>query len=241
MHNVNNITFNKRKHKIAVVTGGSRGIGLRLCHELLNRDLQVVSGSRSTSFNELGVTEDGITFQALDVRDETSVSRFFNWIHEKLGPVDILINNAGVGVFKSIQEITAHEWKTMIDTNLTGAFLCAKHACQLMQSNGGGRIINMGSVVDTCSVVENSGYSASKAGLKALSGVINEEYKDQQIRSTHVSLGAVHTEIWDDRSGFSKDDMLKSDEVATLIADIALQPLGMRIDTLHITPSKKVL
>src|SRR6185437_8477610 len=133
---------------------------------------------------------------------------FFVWLESLGKKLAVLVNNAGIGVFKPFTDITLNEWNSMIQTNLTGAFLCSREATKLMLANGGGRIINVGSIAEKIPLANNVAYGASKSGLKGLSNILNEEYKHDKIRVTHICLGATYTDIWADRPEFSKDNML---------------------------------
>ncbi|HLX53888.1 MAG TPA: SDR family oxidoreductase, partial [Aquella sp.] len=177
----------------------------------------------------------------LDVTNASSIDQFFLWLSQQNQQLSILINNAGVGIFKPIIKISLEEWNTIIATNLTGAFLCSKHACILMNKSGGGRIINIGSVVELAGIADNAAYAASKSGLRAMSFVISEEGRNTNITSTHITLGAVYSDIWKDRPGFNKKDMLNIEHVSETIKYIAGLSYDVRIDSLEITPATKIL
>jgi NAD(P)-dependent dehydrogenase (short-subunit alcohol dehydrogenase family) len=129
----------------------------------------------------------------LDVRDEASVTHCFQALYKQYGRLDVLINNAGIGVFRPFEDISLAEWDDVLRTNLTGAFLCCRAAFPLLRNTGGGRIINIGSVADRVPLAGNAAYGASKFGLRGLSQILSEEGKDDRIRVTHLSLGAVYT------------------------------------------------
>jgi NAD(P)-dependent dehydrogenase (short-subunit alcohol dehydrogenase family) len=177
----------------------------------------------------------------LDVTSEASVRRLFAAAERCFGRIDVLVNNAGVGVFKPIEETTLAEWQLVMDTNLTGVFLCAREAFRHMKARGGGRIIHIGSVSGFIPIVENGAYGASKYGVRGLSHILNEEGKRLNIRSSVISLGAVYTDIWEGREGFAPSDMLALDDIAETVLDIARRPLHVRIDEVRLLPPKGVL
>ncbi|MGZ4164416.1 MAG: SDR family oxidoreductase, partial [Tumebacillaceae bacterium] len=157
------------------------------------------------------------------------------------GRLDVLVNNAGVGVFKPVVETTLAEWQAIMDTNLTGLFLCSKEAFKIMKPQGGGRIINIASVSGYIPIVENGAYGASKYAVRGFSDILNEEGKLHNIRVSTVSPGAVYTDMTVNRDFFNPADMLKPEDVAETILDIARRPLHVRIDEVKILPPKGVL
>ena len=225
---------------VVLITGGTRGIGYAVAKKLANDNITTIVTSRENIFCEDEIKPNSINYQSLDVTNEASVDRLFSWISNQKFKLAVLINNAGVGVFKSLLETSLEDWNFVLTTNLSGAFLCSKQAFRLMQESGG-RIINIGSIVELSGTVDNSAYAASKSGLKSLSLVISEEGKNYNITSTHLTLGAVYSEIWKERAEFNVNDMLDIQHVANTISYIANLPSNIRMDTLEITPMTKIL
>lgn len=230
-----------KKELLAVITGGAKGIGAAMANAFSERGVKVIATSRDYLFNETRSLTETITKQQLDVTNINSVESFFRWLSSLERPVHFFVNNAGIGVFKSLEEIDISEWKSVIETNLTGAFLCLKYAYPLLKSAKGARVINMGSISEQRGLEKNAAYAASKLGLKALSQTINEDWKNDNIFCTHVILGATATEIWNGRKGFSIEDMLNAKEVAELIVNSAMSPFKIRIDTFEILPKMGIL
>ncbi|OGT36657.1 MAG: hypothetical protein A3F12_00015 [Gammaproteobacteria bacterium RIFCSPHIGHO2_12_FULL_38_14] len=226
---------------LAVITGASRGIGLALLDELSEKNIQVISTSRNTPFNESTLLNFPVHHQQLDVSDIASIKRFFEWFEKLNMPIHYFFNNAGTGVFKPIEEVLINEWESVISTNLTGAFFCLQHAFPFLKLAKGARVINMGSIAENFSFQDNSVYTVSKIGLQAISKAINTEWSKHNIFCTHIVLGAVATEIWKGRKDFSKNDMLKPDQVAKLIINTLTQENSSRIDTIEIFPKKGTL
>jgi NAD(P)-dependent dehydrogenase (short-subunit alcohol dehydrogenase family) len=167
--------------------------------------------------------------------------RLFDWLDRALGRVDVLVNNAGVSVWKLVEDLSLAEWRSVIDTNLTGAFLCSREAIRRMKRAGGGRIITIGSVADRVALPECGAYGASKYGARGLSEVITEEGKAFRVYGTLLSVGAVATEVWSGRPGFDPRDMLSPDDVGACVVDIAARPLSIRVDEVRVGPPKGVL
>lgn len=228
--------------KFVVVTGGTRGIGKAIASLLAAEGAAVWAASRSAPS-----TCDGLTASAghirelyLDVTNEESVKAFFEAIDRMYGRIDVLVNSAGIGVFKPVEETTMEEWERTVCTNLTGTFLCSKEAFKRMKAQGGGRIINIGSVTGYVPLANNGAYGASKYAVRGFSHILNEEGKSCSVRVSVVNPGAVLTEITA-RLGFAKEDMLRVEDVAESVLDIARRPLHVRIDEVNLMPPKGVL
>jgi len=208
-------------------------------------------GARQDESPQAGATADatmsastvpgGILQAQLDVCDESSVTRLFRELEQTFTRIDVLVNNAGVGVFKPVVDTTVEEWDWVMNTNVRGLFLCSRAAFAHMRARGGGRIINIASVAGYQPIPENGAYGASKYAVRGFSQILNEEGKDCGVRVSVVSPGAVYTDIWNGRSGFDAADMLQPEDVADTVLDIARRPLRVRIDEVKIVPPKGVL
>jgi NAD(P)-dependent dehydrogenase (short-subunit alcohol dehydrogenase family) len=218
----------------AIVIGGTGEIGKAVLARLRAEGLRAVCAS-------IDVSPETSQDIRVDVTDESSVASMFDKAEEELGPIALVINCSGAGVFAPIPEISAHAWRLTIDVNLTGTFLCAREAFIRMKAQGGGRIIHLGSVSDHLTLAGNAAYAASKHGVRGLTGVLNEEGKACSVRATLISLGAVYTSFWHSRPEFSPDDMLSVDDVAQSIWEIAQKPLNVRVDEIRLVPPKGVL
>ena len=218
----------------AIVVGGTGNIGKAVLEKLRAEGLRAVCAAED-------VTRETPEEVRVDVTDEGSVAAMFEKVEQAVGPVGVLINCAGVGVFTSILETSVQDWRRTLDVNLTGAFLLSREAFKRMKPRGGGRIIHIGSVSDHLTLPMNGSYAASKHGVRGLTGVLNEEGKAHAIRATLVSLGAVYTAFWKSRPEFSPADMLSVEDVAQSLWEIASKPLHVRVDEIRLLPSKGVL
>jgi NAD(P)-dependent dehydrogenase (short-subunit alcohol dehydrogenase family) len=226
--------------KLALVTGAGRGLGAAIARRLSQLGAHVVAGVRTAPF-PLPVVADTPARIPLDVLDERSVLRAFEWIDSLHRGLDVLVNNAGVAVFKPLPELTVSDFEVTLSTNVTGAFLCAREAFPRMAANGGGRLIHLGSIAAVEPLGGTGAYAASKAALEALSRSFNKEGAERAIRSTLLRLGACATDLMAGVPGLDVADMLSEDEVADTIAYIAGLPLSMRIDALTLLPPKGLL
>lgn len=225
---------NELENKIIVVTGASRGIGRATADLLRSRGAAVIGTSRKGNFSTPDLTP-------LDVGVPESVAQFFDWLDRTYDRLDVLVNNAGVAFFKPIVDTSLEEWNSMLQTNLTGAFLCAKEAMRRMKRTGGGRIINIGSVADRVALPHNAAYSASKFGLRILSQILTEEGKVDSIFSTLLSVGAVRTDLWKNAVAFQHRTMLQPLDVAESILHIVRQPPHVRVDEVQLMPPSGLL
>ena len=145
---------NKRgilSRKRAVVTGGTRGIGFRIAEALVKEGVRTVicgrsSGALQEAVERLGHSGSEILGQVCDVGRPEPVEELIRFSEERLGGLDILINNAAVGIFRSVMEMSPQEWRTLMSTNLDSLFYCCHYALPVMRRSGGGFIINIGSL-----------------------------------------------------------------------------------------------
>ncbi|NTX56263.1 SDR family oxidoreductase [Myxococcus sp. CA039A] len=217
-----------------IVVGGTGDIGRAVTHKLRAEGLKVLCAANDVA------TETGDAVH-VDVTREDSVVSMFDKAEAGLGPISVLVNCSGFGVFAPLHELTLEDWRKSLEVNLTGTFLCAREAFRRMKSRGGGRLIHLGSVSDHLTLPMNGAYAASKHGVRALTGVLNEEGKALGIRATLLSLGAVYTSFWKSRPEFSPSDMLSVDDVAQCIWEISTKPLNVRVDEVRLVPPRGVL
>jgi NAD(P)-dependent dehydrogenase (short-subunit alcohol dehydrogenase family) len=218
----------------AIVIGGTGDIGKAVLDKLRAEGLRAVCASND-------VRQETADERWVDITDEASVASLFEKVESELGPITVLIDCAGVGVFTPIADTSVQDWRKTLEVNLTGAFICSREAFNRMMTRGGGRIIHIGSISDHLTLPMNAAYAASKHGVRALTGVLNEEGKPYSIRATLISLGAVYTSFWRSRPEFSPADMLSVEDVAQSIWEIARKPLNVRVDELRLLPPKGVL
>ena len=203
--------------KVAVVTGAGSGIGKAVALALANAGYSVVlAGRRAALLNEVA-TQAGANALAVptDVTDPGSVAALFTRAVDWFGRVDLLFNNAGTGAPPTaFEDLPLESWRRVIDTNLTGAFLCAQAAFRQMktQQPRGGRIINNGSIAASAPRPHMSAYAASKHGVRGLTKTISLEGRPHDIACGQIDIGNTATSL---ASAFSS---------GTLQADLSLKP-----------------
>jgi NAD(P)-dependent dehydrogenase (short-subunit alcohol dehydrogenase family) len=234
--------------KVAIVTGGSRGIGLAVARALLGEGAAVtITGTNQERLDaasrELAGAADASRVLAVraDVRKQGEVESLFARAASKLGGVDILINNAGVGVFRPVAETTVDEWHQVIDTNLSGVFYCCHAALPLMKQRGGGWIINISSLASKNAFVNGAAYCASKAALNAFSEALMQEVRYDGVRVAYVLPGSVNTGFGG-LSNTKSEWALQPDDVAEAVMALIAHPsrsLPSRVEIRPAQPPRK--
>ena len=188
--------------KVALVTGGSRGIGLAVARALVERGAQVAITATSEATLQAGTTAlqevsgaAAVLPILADVRRHEQVERAVDTAVGHFGGLDVLVNNAGVGVFGSVADMTVEEWHRVIDTNLNGAFYCCHAALPHLRARGGGWIISISSLAGVNAFPTAAAYCASKAALNAFSEALMQEVRHDGIRVSYVMPGSVRTEF----------------------------------------------
>ena len=203
--------------KVAVVTGAGSGIGKSVALALAKAGYAVVlAGRRLQALQEVAAEAGSEALPVVtDVTDPASVATLFARAVERFGRVDVLFNNAGTGAPPTpIEDLAVEQWRRVVDTNLTGAFLCAQAAFRQMkvQQPRGGRIINNGSIAATAPRPHMAAYSASKHGVSGLTKSISLEGRQYDIACGQIDIGNTATSL---ASAFSS---------GTLQADLSLKP-----------------
>jgi len=183
--------------RVAVVTGGNGGIGLGMARGLAEAGASVVVAARDAAKAEGAVAELGgrSAFIPLDVADETSCHAMIGQTADRFSRLDILVNNAGTSIRKPPETYTAAEWHAVLDTNLTGAFLCAQAAHPVMKRSGAGKIINIGSMFALFGSAYAAPYAASKGALVQLTKSLAAAWAADNIQVNAVLPGWIDTEL----------------------------------------------
>ena len=188
------------KGRVAVVTGGNGGIGLGMARGLAGAGAAIVVSGRNAEKSRRAVEELGnlgataVAIEA-DVADEAAVNALIRGTVDRLGRLDILINNAGMNIRKPVHELTLAEWRQVIDTNLTSAFLASRAAYPIMKKNGGGKIINIGSMMSIFGTSFAPAYAASKGGIVQLTRAMASGWARDNIQVNAVLPGWIDTEL----------------------------------------------
>jgi 3-oxoacyl-[acyl-carrier protein] reductase len=214
------------ENKVAVVTGGTKGIGRAIATALLTEGARVVVCSRSAAevehcVDELGQKTRGkICGTACDVGRYEDVQKLIQLAVQRFEGIDILINNAGVGIFANVAEISPVQWRQVLDTNLTGVFHCCHAAIPHMKKRGGGYIINISSLAGKNPFKGGSAYNASKFGLNGFSEAIMQDLRYDNIRVSYVMPGSVNTRFAGNEGTATDGWKLAAEDVARVVIDL---------------------
>jgi len=212
--------------KVAVVTGGSRGIGFAIAHALAAQGAKVaITGLNESHLAEARlklerVAPDGVETRRADVRRYADVETAIGAAVQRFGGLDILVNNAGVGVFADVTAMTPVQWADVIETNLTGVFNACHVALPHMQRRGSGFIINISSLSGKNPFAGAAAYCASKAGLNAFSEALMQEVRYDGIRVSYVMPGSVATGFGGGNPTKGDDWKIAPDEVAEVVVNL---------------------
>jgi len=230
--------------KVAIVTGGSRGIGLAIARALVADGVQVAITGRSDAHLSAarrtieaagpGAVE---TFQA-DVRRHEDMKRIADATAARFGGIDFLINNAGIGVFVSVSDMTPAQWSDVIDTNLTGVFNATQAALQHLRRRGGGFVINISSLAGKNAFADGAAYCASKSGLNAFSEALMQELRYDNIRVSYVMPGSVATAFSSGDEAKGADWKISPDEVADVVVNLLRHNARSLPSRVELRPSK---
>ncbi|MGE0853271.1 MAG: glucose 1-dehydrogenase [Hyphomicrobiaceae bacterium] len=188
------------KGRVAVVTGGNGGIGLGMARGLaqagaaivvVGRNLEKSKGA-AAELGKLGVKTDVLE---VDVTSESACRKMIDDTVARFGRLDILINNAGINIRKTPQELTLAEWRQVIDVNLTSIFVCSQAAYPAMQKAGGGKIINIGSMMSIFAAPFAPAYAASKGGVVQLTKSLATAWAKDNIQVNAVLPGWIDTAL----------------------------------------------
>jgi NAD(P)-dependent dehydrogenase (short-subunit alcohol dehydrogenase family) len=230
--------------KDALVTGGSRGIGLAIARALLTQGAQVAITATSDSTLAKGAGElqsiagdEAVLAVRADVRRYAEVEQAIESAVRRFGGLDVLVNNAGVGIFSPVAEMSMQQWHQVIDTNLTGVFHACRAALPHLRARGAGWIINVSSLASANAFPGAAAYCASKAGLNAFSEALMQEVRHDGIRVASVMPGSVRTEF-SGRTLGGDEWKLAPDDVAQVVADLLAHPSRSLPSRVEIRPAR---
>lgn len=230
--------------RVAVVTGGSRGIGLATALALRGEGAHVlVCGRSEASLDEAGARvaqtagTGRVATVVADVRRHDEAERLVSAAVDELGGLDVLVNNAGVGRFAPVHDLPVDAWVETMETNLSGVFYCCRAAIPVMKRGGGGWIVNVSSLAGKHPFAGGAAYCASKAGLNALTESLMQDVRRDGIRVTCVLPGSVNTDFGGGRQSAGADWKLDASDVARTVVDLLRHPARSLPSRVELRPS----
>jgi NAD(P)-dependent dehydrogenase (short-subunit alcohol dehydrogenase family) len=230
--------------KVALVTGGSRGIGRAIARALVREGANVVVTGRgeaglSAARRDIeGAGPGSVETLRADVRSYEEMKRAVDAAVARFGGLDVLINNAGIGIFANVAEMSPSQWADVIDTNLTGVFNASHAAIPHLRRRDAGFIINISSLAGKNPFTGGAAYCASKAGLNAFSEALMQEVRYDNIRVSYVMPGSVATGFSNRDGADGADWKISAEEVADTVVHLLRHPRRSLPSRVEIRPSK---
>ncbi len=234
--------------KVAIVTGSTKGIGRGIAEALLDAGARVAVSARTKADVEAATADltrahrGRVLGQACDVRREDEVEALFRAVDAAWGGLDILVNNAGIGFFKNLEAMSLEDWNSIIETNLTGVFLCSRASIPRMRARGGGYILNLSSLAGTNAFPTATAYNASKFGLNGMSEALMQEVRHDGIKVSYIMPGSVSTYFNDQAPNPAEAWKLQPEDIARVVVDLLChdpRSLPSRVEIRPSRPPKK--
>ena len=228
----------------AVVTGSTKGIGLAIAESLVASGASVVINGRQQREVDAVVTRlskgaEGRVFGvAADVSTYLECERLVAASVVALGGLDVLINNAGLGVLKSIEELTWDEWRQQIDVNLGGVWACTKAAIPHLRDSADAWVINIGSLASRNAFAKGTGYNASKFGLLGMTEAMMLDLRHHEIRVSLIMPGSVNTDFGGHGTNPGRDWKLEAEDCALAVMQLLAFPKGAHVSRIEMRPAK---
>jgi 3-oxoacyl-[acyl-carrier protein] reductase len=238
------------KERTAIVTGGSRGIGLAIADALAAAGANVVIGARTAADVESAASAmqarhagARVLGVVCDVRSQQDCEQLVERAVNEFGRLDILVNNAGIGRFDTVADLDPDDWRAVIETNLNSLFYCSHAALPHLRASGASWIINIGSLAGKNAFPRGAAYNASKFGLIGFSEALMQEVRHDGVRVSYIMPGSVSTDFsHPENRDASEDWKVQAEDIAAIVMDVLRTPdrtLPSRIEVRPSRPPKK--
>jgi 3-oxoacyl-[acyl-carrier protein] reductase len=225
--------------KSAVITGGTRGIGKAIAGALLDHGASVAICGRSGATVDAALAELKPRGNAIglptDLAKPEDVSAFFRFVEENFPQLDILINNAGIGIFGKTADLTIDDWQATLGLNLSGVFYCCREALPRFRKTGSGYIINISSLAGKNPFAGGAAYNASKFGLNGFSEAMMLDYRNDGVRVSCIMPGSVATEFG---KGGGEDWKIAPEDIAEIVLSLLRMPARTLVSAVEVRPSR---
>jgi 3-oxoacyl-[acyl-carrier protein] reductase len=232
------------RNKIAIVMGGTKGIGRAIAKSLAGAGAHVAITARNeaeiaTAVSQLNSEGSGrVTGYVCDVRNYEEVKSVFKEFAKDSGGLDILINNAGIGIFAPVESMSPDDFRAVLETNVFGVFYCCHEAIPLLKQRGGGYIINISSLAGANPHPRMAAYNASKFGLNGFSEALMQEVRHDGIKVSYIMPGSVNTYFGGDEPNDENSWQLQPDDIAQVVIDLLEYPQRSLPSRIEIRPSR---
>lgn len=229
--------------RVALITGASKGIGLAIAESLITNGANVFICARDKGelrhavedLRRLGNAEG----EVCDVRSEDQVRMMLEECERVFGGLDILVNNAGIGYFgKTVEQMSADEFRQTLETNLFGVFYTCHYAIPMMKKRGGGYIINISSLAGQNPHAKMAAYNASKFALNGFTEAMMQEIRQDNIKVSYICPGSVNTYFGGDSPNAAQSWQLQPQDIAQVVADLLNMDPRALPSKIEIRPSK---
>jgi 3-oxoacyl-[acyl-carrier protein] reductase len=227
----------------AIVTGGSRGIGYAIAEALVGAGASVVicgrheesvaAAVRSLTLRAHGGNQ-GVAGTTADVAKPAEVLKLFRFATDLKAEMDIVVNNAGIGIFKKTADLTIEDWQAVISTNLSGAFYCARQAIECFRKRGSGYLINISSLAGKNAFATGAAYNASKFGLNGFSEAMMLDHRAEGVKVSTIMPGSVNTEFG--RAG-QADWKIAPEDIADIVLMLLRMPGRTLVSRVEVRPA----
>ncbi|MEI9813902.1 MAG: SDR family oxidoreductase [Acidobacteriota bacterium] len=232
------------KNKNCLVTGASRGIGRAIANMLAHEEARVyicartAEGAQQAADEMTASTGNKVKGKAADVSNHRQVVELFESIQAESGPLDVLVNNAGIGVFGAVGELSIEQWKATLETNLYGTFYCVRQALQGFETRGGGHIVQIGSLAGAHAFAGGAAYNASKFGVMGFTEAAMQDLRTKNVRVSHVMPGSVATEFSGGSASAGMDWKVWPEDVAEVVRMVLRMPERTLVSRIEVRPSQ---
>lgn len=230
-------------NKVAIVTGASAGLGVDFSRVLIDKGAHVYGFARSSEKLKAVQDELGDLFHpvTVDVRDEAGIQKGVAQVLSEQNRIDVLVNNAGLGKFGPLDQLSTDYWDVQIDTNLTGVFLCTRAVIPTMKTQNaevgfGGHIVNIASVAGLVGNANLSAYNATKFGLRGFSEALMKEVREDGIKVTCIYPGSIATNFGAVAGSSGSSNPMQSIDIANTLLHVVETPENYLISEVMMRP-----
>jgi 3-oxoacyl-[acyl-carrier protein] reductase len=230
--------------RVCLVTGGTRGIGRAIAKMLLTEGASVaICGQRQETVDHAvaglaAETTGKVKGKAADVRNHEDVAELFRFVDAEFGRLDVLVNNAGVGIFRHVRELSLEAWKHTLETNLYGAFFCSREALFRFGTNGGGYIVNISSMAGANAFAGGAAYNASKFGLTGFTEALMQDVRSENVKVSYIMPGSVATEFSGRASTDGANWKIWPEDIADIVRLLLQMPERTLVSRVEVRPTR---